>query len=68
MPQLKFDNLAIEAKAPIDLTAAGDDGAPKQPTFVITAYNGGILRLSGFRNPVVIENVSRAFHRSRRMA
>jgi phage major head subunit gpT-like protein len=39
----------------IDLSAAGDDGKPKQPTFKINAYNGGVMQLSGWFNPVIID-------------
>jgi hypothetical protein len=40
---------------PVDLQAAAADGTPKQPTFKINAYNGGVMRLGGWFNPVIID-------------
>lgn len=35
--------------------ATNGDGTPKQPTFKINAYNGGVMRLGGWFNPVIID-------------
>lgn len=48
-------NMKIEGEASIVAQASADGEAPKQPTFVIKAYNGGLLNLSGFYRPVVID-------------
>jgi len=48
------DNLTLSGAATLDLTAA-KDGQPQRPTFEIDAYQGGVLRLSGWYSPVVID-------------
>jgi len=37
------------------ITAAGADGGSAPPRFSMTAYNGGAIRLDGWKHPVVID-------------
>lgn len=49
-------SFAIRGRATITVAAAAEDGKPaKRPTFAISAYNGGELRIGGLFRPVVID-------------
>lgn len=48
------NKLDLQATATIDIEAAAEGDAPKQPTFKIVAYTGGVMAV-GWGNPVVID-------------
>ena len=45
----------LMATAEIDLTAAAEGEAPKQPTFSILAYAGGLLRVWAYPYPIIVD-------------
>lgn len=48
-------NAALMAEVDIEVIEAAEGDSPKQPTVAINAYNGGLLRVAGFYEPVVID-------------
>lgn len=47
----------LQCEAPIAIEAAADGESPKRPTFKMQAYNGGLMQVSGFYRPVVVDLV-----------
>ena len=47
--------MTFSSEVEIQAEAAVDGKATKQPTFKINAYNGGVMRLAGWFNPVIID-------------
>ena len=45
----------LSLEATVELQAAAGDEPNRRPTFRIQAYNGGEMRLKGFRHPVVVD-------------
>ena len=52
MPQSK---LTLSSQATIELAQAVDGQQPGRPAVAINAYNGGPVRVSGYRHPVVVD-------------
>ena len=49
------EQVTLNASAAFEIVEAADGEAPKRPSFTIDAYNGGLLRVGGYYNPVVID-------------
>jgi phage head maturation protease len=49
------NSLAFTATVSLDLEAKGSDGAPRRPTFAITAYTGAPMQVAGFFTPVIVD-------------
>ena len=49
------NSVTLNCDAVIEIEAAADGQPAKRPTFSISAYNGGAVRVGGFYRPVVID-------------
>ena len=50
-----MSRLLFTAAPTFDVQAAGDDGAPKRPTFSIHGYTGDVMSVGGFYSPVIVD-------------